>query len=177
MNSMFDQEPDMFGTFSSNHADSLENYGNDCENQSSYPESSFTPKNNNIIDYFNQENFMGFDQFNETYKWQQLECNWKISTTDSTSLFPDPKLSQREAKLLECKMKRLENKRRLDEKWREKKLWEKLQDDIIDDEESFIEAKGKRNTIWNIVMPGKNRSCATESELKVLDEIESLIEK
>jgi len=44
-------------------------------------------------------------------------------------------------------------------------------------EDTLIEMKKKENTIWKILMPGKNRKLATEAELQVLEEIENLIEK
>lgn len=48
---------------------------------------------------------------------------------------------------------------------------------MTDDEEMYVEQNGKRNTIWNIVMKGKSREHASEAELKVMEEIESLISK
>lgn len=49
--------------------------------------------------------------------------------------------------------------------------------ELSEDEEMGAEQNGKRNTIWNIVMKGKSRDHASEAELKVMEEIESLISK
>lgn len=67
----------------------------------------------------------------------------------------------------------------MDEKRRERKLKDKASEHIemSDDDEICVEQNGKWNTIWNIVMKGKSREEASEAELKVMEEIESLISK
>lgn len=48
---------------------------------------------------------------------------------------------------------------------------------LSEDEEVYVEFKKKENTIWKILMPNKSRKDATQAELKILDEIEALIER
>lgn len=48
---------------------------------------------------------MGFEEYNQTNKKNKFESVRKNSSTESTSMFPDPKIKEREAKAALAKVK------------------------------------------------------------------------
>jgi hypothetical protein len=133
------------------------------------------PYGNVFIDYLGEDQFTNFENFAKTHKRQKLQNAESKSQGDSSSTKEEGSFDPKEQKRIAAKNKRREVSDKLRRK-RAKKEAEKIKESS-EEESSPVEANKKKDTIWKIIMPGKERMNATNYELQVVEEIESLIDK
>ena len=117
--------------------------------------------------------FIDFAKRKETERHLNSESH---STKGEGSLNSVTVSDPKELKRLAARSKRAEVRSRLNKKRARKELEKKKE--IVDEESVPVEASNKKkDTVWKIIMPGKDRRHATYTEQKVVREIENLIDK
>ena len=126
-----------------------------------------------FIDFLKDESEDRFPSFYEKQKSTKIASSEESSTKGEGSLDSSAINNPRELQKLAARSKRAEVRSRLKRKWERKEL--EKQRELI--EAPFETSNKKWDTVWKIIMPGKDRKLATYSEEKIVREIEDLIEK